>query len=209
METDDLLPISALEHLLYCKRQCALIHVDGVWIENGSTAAGRALHERVDDGGLEARPGVRMLRAVWLRSERLGLRGIADVVEVLGSGENERLVPVEYKRGARGKKLHDDVQVCAQAMALEEMTGRVVAEGAVYYAKTRRRRVVAIDGALRARTEESARELRAMVTGGRVPEAVLDARCEDCSLRGACVPERTGEKSERGALARSLRDALR
>ncbi len=203
MEDDALLPISALEHLLYCPRQCALIHVDGVWIENAHTAAGRLLHERVDEAEEERRPGVIVVRAAVLRCERLGLRGIADVVEFTRDSTGRWIpYPVEYKRGARRRRDHDDVQLCAQALALEEMMGVSVPEGAIYHAKSRRRRVVRIDPALRALTEETALALREMVRARRVPPPVLDARCEGCSLRAACQPELT-------AASRSLRDALR
>lgn len=206
-DDDDLLPISALEHLLYCERQCALIHVDGVWIENVHTTAGRIVHERVDAGEEEHRPGVRVARSVLVRSARLGLRGVADVVEFHPTPSGaERPYPVEYKRGGRRRHLHDEVQLTAQALALEEMTGAAVPEGAIYHAASRRRRVVKIDAALRATTADAALRLRAVLAARALPRPVLDARCDDCSLRPACQPEALVAGH---GLAEALRRALR
>ncbi len=207
MEDEDLLPISALEHLLYCPRQCALIHVDGVWVENAHTVAGKLLHERVDEPDEERRPGVVVVRAALLRCVRLGLRGVADAVEFYPErGGGWRPYPIEYKRGARRKHAHDEVQLCAQALALEEMMGVAVPEGAIFHAKSQRRRVVRIDADLRARTEDAARRLRAMVTAREVPAPVCDERCEECSLRPACQPEVTARAM---SLEEALREALR
>lgn len=207
MEDDDLLAMSALEHLLYCQRQCALIHVDGVWVENVHTTAGRILHERADSAEDTHHPDVRVVRSLVLRSLRLRLRGIADVVE-FHPGPGGRLLPypVEYKRGARKARLHNDVQLCAQAMALEEMTGEAVLEGAIYHGLTKRRLVVKIDATLRAETVAAAARLHAMVQAREVPPAVFDERCEHCSLRSACQPER---EVVIGALATRLGEALR
>jgi CRISPR-associated exonuclease Cas4 len=201
METDDLLPISALEHLLYCERQSMLIHVDGVWLDNGHTTAGSLLHQRVDSGELEERPGVRVVRRLALRSLRLGLFGFADAVEFRQKGGREIPYPVEYKRGTRRVKLFDDVQLAAQAMALEEMTGEQVWEGAIFYGKTQRRRVVPIQDKLRAETFRAAQRLRELFLRREVPRASLDRRCQDCSLRLACQPEVDHGK---GALLRAL-----
>lgn len=207
MEDDDLLSMSALEHLAYCPRQCALIHVDGVWIENAHTTAGRILHERADSAERTNRPAVRVARSVLLRSQRLGLRGIADVVEFHPTVDGgERPYPVEYKRGRRARWLHDEVQLCAQAMALEEMMGVDVPEGAIFHGASKRRRIVAVSADLRAQTVDLAARLHEMVRRKEVPAPVLDARCEACSLRGACVPEAGREAlSLRGALERALR----
>jgi CRISPR-associated exonuclease Cas4 len=186
-ESDGYLPLSALEHLLYCERQCALIHVDGVWLENAHTTAGRQLHERVD-AAVPTR-GVEEARSVPVRSDELRVYGIADVVE-LRQLEGRRVpYPVEYKRGARRKWLHDEVQLAAQAMALEEMTGTSVKRGAIFYGKSKRRREVAIDDELRARTRRAAQRLHGIVRGRLVPPPVHDARCRNCSLRAACLPE--------------------
>lgn len=187
MEEDDYLAISALQHLLYCERQMALIHVEGVWAENASTVAGRVLHERVDTDEVTSKPGVTVLRHVSLRSDRLRLRGIADVVEVHDGG---RIVPIEYKRTGKKAPLADAVQVAAQAMALEEMIGTSIAEGFVFHGKTRRRSRVVVDHLLRSRVSEAARRLHELVSGLHVPAAVFDKRCEDCSLEPRCMPQR-------------------
>ncbi|MCS6901820.1 MAG: CRISPR-associated protein Cas4 [Myxococcales bacterium] len=202
METDDLLPISALEHLLYCERRSMLIHVDGVWLDNGHTTAGSLLHQRVDSGELEERPGLRVIRHLALRSLRLGLFGFADAVEFHSKQGREIPYPVEYKRGVRRVKLYDDVQLAAQAMALEEMTGEQVTEGAIFYGKTQRRRVVPIDEQLRAETFRAAQRLRELFLRREVPSAFLGRHCQDCSLRLACQPEVHHDK---GALLRALR----
>jgi CRISPR-associated exonuclease Cas4 len=205
-ESDAYLPLSALEHLLYCERQCALIHVDGIWIENVHTTAGRQLHERVDAPDVSRSDEVIVARAVPVRSDVLRLFGIADVVEFRGVGEHVVPYPVEYKRGARKSWLHDEVQLAAQAMALEEMTGVAVAVGAIFYGKSKRRREVAIDGALRAHTRAAAGRLHEIIGRAIVPAPVADERCEQCSLRPACVPEvRFGDL----LLASALRKALR
>ncbi len=134
-------PLSALQHWAYCPRQCALIHLEQVFEENLFTQRGQALHKRVDDPGYEIRDGLRVERALPLFSDRLGLVGKADVVEFLPHGTP---YPVKYKQGSRHKRADiaacDDLQLAAQALCLEEMFGRVVSEGALYYAASRRRR---------------------------------------------------------------------
>lgn len=205
METDELLPISALNHVLYCERRAALIHVDGVWVENAHTTAGEILHERVDSAEETNRPGIRVVRTLALRSERLGLYGIADAVEFHLRGGREHPYPVEYKRGARRKWENADVQLAAQAMALEEMTGQTVAEGAIFHAKAQRRRVVRIDAALRKLTTDTAMRLHELMRSRIVPSAVLKPQCEGCSLKVACAPEVSLEHQRLGA---ALRDRL-
>ncbi len=207
MEDEDLLPMSALEHLAYCPRQCALIHVDGVWSENALTTAGRILHERADSTEATSRPEVQVARSVWLRSDRLGLRGVADVVEFHPSPDGRlRPFPVEYKRGRKARWLGNEAQLCAQAMALEEMLGVAVPEGAIFHGASKRRTVVAIDARLRDETRRLSEALRVMVTTRAMPPPVRDARCDDCSLRAKCVPEvDLGAASLRRALEEALR----
>ena len=166
---DELIPISALQHMLYCPRRCALIHIERQWAENRFTAEGNLLHQRADAGGHESRRGVRIARSVAVRSLQLGVFGIADVVEVRDEGA---LYPVEYKRGRPKGHRADQVQLCAQALCLEEMLGGPVPEGALFYGRSRRRRVVVFDSDLRALTERVAadtRELRRVAphAGGR------------------------------------------
>lgn len=181
------MPISALQHWLFCPRQCALIHVERLWSENRLTAEGRILHARADGGAGDRRKGLKTLRTVEIGSVRLGLHGIADVVEL----EGEVIRPVEYKRGRPKPHRADEVQLCAQALCLEEMIGRQISEGALFYGETRRRKAVAFDDGLRALTLRIASEVRAMIATGQVPPPVFDTRrCRACSLIALCRPER-------------------
>lgn len=183
----DRIPISALQHYSYCPRQCALIHLEQTFTENVHTVRGRVVHERVDEPETRSENGVQIQTAVPLVSERLGLIGKADVVEVLPDG---RLRPVEYKHGSRHRREHDDVQVAAQALCLEEMTGKPVAEGVIYHFNSRRRRVVPITAELRATVDTIVRQVRAMLNGRAIPPPVEDERlCRECSLRDDCQPE--------------------
>ena len=177
--------ISALEHYSYCPRQCALIHVEQVFDENLYTLRGRRVHERTDDPGSRLEKGVRVERGLPLFSERLGLIGKADVVEFHADGI---LYPVEYKSGGRRQKQHDNLQLCAQAMCLEEMLDREVSHGAIYYHGSRRRREVAFDSDLRSLTEESVLAVRELLGAATIPPPVADARCPKCSLFDACMP---------------------
>ena len=186
MSLGDSLPISALQHWLFCPRQCALIHVERLWAENAYTAEGRILHERADEGRPESRDGVRMLRSVQLASEALGLHGVADVVELRGSAP----FPVEYKRGRPKAHRADEVQLCAQALCLEEMIGCSISEGALFYGKNRRRKVVAMDDDLRALTCAVAAEARQALGDGVLPAPVYEPKkCGACSLVELCRPE--------------------
>ncbi len=177
--------ISALEHFVYCSRQCALIHVDGVWIDNVHTVRGQAGHRRVDDPGSRTIRGVRVVRAVPLFSERLNLSGRADAVEVHDDG---RIVPVEYKIGTRhGNAAH--VQLCAQAMCLEEMLGVPVPKGAIWFGGPRRRLSVSIDEALREETLDVISAVNKLLENRYLPSAPDDERCEQCQLIGHCLPD--------------------
>src|SRR3954447_6042851 len=163
-DEDDLLPISALQHLVFCPRQCALIHVERQWAENRLTAEGQLLHARVQSGETTTRGALRVLRALPLLSRRLGLTGYADVVEIRrAKGGGEQAFPVEYKRGKTKPHDADRVQLCAQALCIEEMAGLPVPEGALFYGMPRRRETVVLDTALRERTETLITELRQMI----------------------------------------------
>jgi len=190
-ETEELEPvlISALEHYSYCPRQCALIHVEQTFEENTYTVQGHMLHERVDESAEEIRHDVRIERGLSLWSKRLGLVGRADVVEFHG----EAPYPIEYKRSPRRQWGHDDLQLCAQALCLEEMTGHEVPCGAIYYHGSRRRKEVVCDAALRQRVTETVVAVRQMLATGALPPAVNDARCQHCSLKGSCLPGVVGE----------------
>ncbi len=185
---DDLVPLSALQHHLFCPRQCALIHLEQMWAEDAATAEGRLLHERVDAGGAETRPGLRVERGVTLRSDALGVSGRADAVEF--HGRPPVPFPVEYKRGKPKPHRADEVQLCAQAICLEEMFGCLVPAGALFYGTTRRRTSVVFDEALRTLTAQVAAEVRANLAAGRTPPPVLMPGCRRCSLQGACQPAR-------------------
>jgi len=183
----ELVPLSALEHFSYCPRQAALIHVEAVWEENVFTLRGRFVHETPDLPGTELQEGVRVERALPLYSRRLGLVGRADVVEFHG----EVPYPVDYKHGPRRRREHDDLQLCGQAVCLEEMLGVPVPRGAIFHASSRRRREVEFDAALRRRLEEAVAALRQLLGQTLLPPAVHDARCRHCSLWDACLPGAT------------------
>ena len=188
MGEDELVPISALQHMLYCPRQCALIHTERQWAENRYTAEGHTLHKRADTGGDERRGGIRVERSVPIRSLRLGVSGVADVVEMRYDGCP---YPVEYKRGRPKAHRADEVQLCAQAMCLEEMLGKPVPEGALFYGRTRRRKVIAFDGDLRALTEHIVVDTRRMLAGGETPPPeYVPQKCDACSLNEICQPKK-------------------
>lgn len=191
MREADLVPLSALQHYLYCPRQCALIHVEQQWAENRYTAEGRILHDKTHAPGGESRNGIKTVRAMPVRSLRLGVSGIADVVELHERDECIQPCPVEYKRGRPKAHRADEVQLCAQAMALEEMFGTEVPEGMLFYGKTRRRQAVVFDADLRALTERIAAETRALIQSGITPAPVYQrAKCDRCSLLEICRPKR-------------------
>ncbi len=191
---DDLLPISALQHLRFCRRRCALVHLEQLWAENRFTAEGRHLHRRVDDPRLgETRPGIRISRSLEIRSYQLGLCGKADVVEFrdAGPGVAPEVTIVEYKRGRPKKGLNDEfhVQVCAQALCLEEMLGVTIDRGAIFYGKVRRRDAIIFDQTLRQRTHQAIEELHNMIRSGYTPQAKYERKCRRCSLRDLCMPK--------------------
>ena len=186
-ETPLAVPLSALQHYSYCPRQCALIHVEQSFDENLHTLRGRAVHERVDEPESCLEGGIRVERALPLYSEKLGLVGKADVVEFLPDGTP---YPVEYKHGPRRARIHDEIQLAGQAICLEEMTGHVVPEGAIYHHSSRRRRPVVITDELRKRVIEIANSVREMLKAGLVPKPPEDRRCcRGCSLIDLCQPE--------------------
>lgn len=185
----DLLPISALQHLRFCPRQCAFIHIERLWVENRLTAEGRAMHEVTHEPGTSTRSGVRTVRALVLRSQALGLQGVADVVEFHQAGGSETPYPVEYKRGKPKENNADAIQLCAQALCLEEMLGISVPEGALFYGQTKRRLAVTIDAALRGETKRLAAELSGLIASGRTPPPEYAPRCHQCSFYDHCKPQ--------------------
>ncbi len=180
-----MLPLSALQHLLFCERQCALIHLEQAWAENRFTVEGNLLHEKAHDGPDESRPGVRITRGLPLRSERLQLSGQADIVEFHREGT---IIPVEYKRGKPKANDSDRVQLCAQALCLEEMFETSIGEGFLFYGKRQRRTTVAFDHDLRHATEAAAARLHELIASRLTPPAVREKKCESCSLERICLP---------------------
>ncbi len=202
----DLLPLSALQHLAFCERQCALIHIEQAWSENRFTAEGRIMHEHVHEQGYESRGMVRIERGVFLKSLRLGLVGQADVVEFHQIQDGWQPFPVEYKRGKPKANRCDEIQLCAQALCLEEMLDQKIPNGALFYGKTRRRKEVCLDQELRELTISAARSLHALVKKGVIPPAIYDKRCKSCSLADVCMPGNAdGTHSARAYLDNLLR----
>jgi CRISPR-associated exonuclease Cas4 len=192
-------PISAIEHYSYCPRQCALIHIEQTYEENVFTIRGSLAHERVDLGDESVARGVRVLRSIPLWSQRLSLRGKADLVEFRPEGP----YPVEYKVGRRVRE-HADLQLCAQALCLEEMLGIAIPRGAIYSHATRRRYEVVFDERLRERTVAVIGSIRRMLRGQRLPPAPNDARCPNCSLLTSCMPAVVAEAARLRGLQGSL-----
>ncbi|MBZ0096627.1 MAG: CRISPR-associated protein Cas4 [Sulfuricella sp.] len=198
---DEATSISALNQYAYCPRRCGLIFMEGDFADNIHTARGTAEHERVDATRHEALEGRRLETALPLWSDRLGLVGRADVVEIFPDGTP---YPVEYKHGSRKKWGNDDIQLAAQAMCLEEMTGKVVTHGAIYHHGSRRRREVVITQELRDKVEETVNAIRAMMDSGKLPPPVNDARCKECSLKEICQPQAVAARAMRHVLLETL-----
>lgn len=204
---EEYIQLSALQHYVYCPRQCALIHMDMAWAENVFTAQGRLLHEKADSGKHESRGSLRTVTGLLLRSALHGVSGKADVVEFHLQEGVWRPYPVEYKRGGPKKHDADRIQLCMQALCLEEMLGLDVPEGALFYGKNRRRQRVGFDAALRRRCAEAAAAVHALLEAGRLPEAANDERCPGCSLHERCMPALSGTKDgSRRYLASLLAD---
>lgn len=220
--------ISALQHYLFCPRQCALIHVEGVWSENFLTASGRILHERTDSGVRETRGDVHRATSLRLFSSRLGLTGVADVVEffrvnephgptgaawavqLTGSQGWWRPFPVEYKRGRPKERRADEVQLCAQALCMEEMYSVRIDVGALFYGEMRRRVDVSFDSSLRELTEEMVASVRRLLVDGKTPSVDRHTGCDACSLVDICCPEQIAVgTSARDWLDRRIRQELK
>lgn len=187
---EDFLMLSALQHFLFCSRQCALIHIEQIWLENLFTAEGRVMHDRAHEERFEKRPGVRIERGIPLRSRKLGLIGIADIVEFHKIKDRQWLpFPVEYKRGKPKMGNCDKVQLCAQAICLEEMLKVGIPAGAIFYGRTRHRLDVEFTEKLRRETEETAYQLHQFLKEGKTPKAEYEKKCESCSLIEVCMPK--------------------
>ncbi|MGD9157783.1 MAG: CRISPR-associated protein Cas4 [Desulfobacteraceae bacterium] len=208
---DDLLPLSGLQHFIFCKRQTALIHIEQSWAENRLTAEGRILHDKVHEGGSESRGDIRYEYAMPLRSLRLGLIAKADVVEfhrVDSTAEGEPAVwrpfPVEYKHGKPKKDNSDGVQLCAQAMCLEEMMQIKINKGALFYGKIRRRQEVCFDDDLRSLTKSIAGQYHELIKSGQTPRAVYMKKCDNCSMYELCLPKSMGKPRMIGSYLKEM-----
>ena len=194
--------VSALNQYTYCPRRCGLIYLESEFADNIHTSRGNAEHECVDQSGyVTTREGARAEYALPVWSDRLGLIGKCDVVEFWPDGN---IYPVEYKHGLRKKRLNDDLQLVAQALCLEEMTGKVITHGAIYHHSSRRRREVAITQDLRGKVEETVKAIRAMLDSGKLPPPVNDARCKECSLKEICQPKVLAETVGQRAMLAEL-----
>ena len=184
---DQLLPLSALQHWLYCPRQCGLIHLEQVWAENKFTAEGQVLHHKAHEGPDESKAGVRITRSLPVRSFNLGISGQCDIVEFHADG---RVVPVEYKRGKPKSHRADELQLCAQAMCLEEMLGVKISSACLFYGENRRRTTVEFDETLRRLVTDTATALHTMIASRQTPLAEYESRrCDACSLIELCQPK--------------------
>ena len=184
---DQLLPLSALQHWLFCPRQCGLIHLEQAWAENKFTAEGQVLHKKAHEGEDESKAGVRITRSMSVRSLVLGISGQCDIVEFHKTG---LVVPVEYKRGKPKSHRADEVQLCAQAMCLEEMLGVAISSGGLFYGEKKRRTAVEFDISLRQLVVETSATLHAMIDSRQTPTAeYLARRCDACSLIELCQPK--------------------
>nr|WP_321382351.1 CRISPR-associated protein Cas4 [uncultured Vibrio sp.] len=182
-----LIPLSALQHYVFCPRQCALIHNEQAWADNFLTAQGIQLHERVDHGEPETRKGIRYERGVAVAAPTLGLTGKLDLLEY--NKKSHCYIPVEYKRGRPKIDDCDTIQLCAQALCIEEMTSASVTTGALWYWQTRKRCEVAIDDALRHKTLTTIADVKQLLLEGKTPKAKWGSTCKACSLIELCYPK--------------------
>ncbi len=214
---DHLLPISALQHLAFCPRQWGLMYLENQWQENRLTAQGGLLHKRAHQGGRELRDGIVLTRGLRLHSLRLGLVGVADLVEFHPAGDNPgvelpgmegrwRPWPVEYKRGRPKPGDWDLVQLCAQALCLEEMLGVAVPRGDIFYGQPRRRLEVELDQELRRRTGELCHRLHRLARVGGTPPPRAGPHCRSCSLVDICLPKLSGRRRVSSYLDRARRE---
>lgn len=186
---DDFIMISALQHYVYCPRQCGLIHVDDVWHENLFTVRGNILHDKVDTDTYETRGTLKTVRGLRIHSFQFGIVGRCDVVEFRDLKTGEEIMPVEFKSGEPKDDISDKVQLCAQVFCLEEMLNTKITRGAFFYGKIRRRDIVEIDNELRSQTESIIGFVREIVSRKIVPPAEYVTKCRNCSLYDICQPK--------------------
>lgn len=196
-EEEDYLMMSGIQHFCYCERQWALIHIDQVWADDSRTVSGDIFHKRPDDGSRERRGDTLILRGVRVSSSELGLSGICDVVELKKDLDGVEIkdmegrysiMPVEYKVGGHKVDDCDRVQLCAEAMALEESLGTAIESGCLFYGKERRREVVTIGDDLRRKTRTLSEEMHRRYGSGSIPIAEYGQKCKKCSLLDLCFP---------------------
>jgi CRISPR-associated exonuclease Cas4 len=189
--SDDYPPLSALNDILFCPRRCALHRLEGLWRDNAHTASGSLDHRRVHAARDHDEANFRTARGLWLVSHRLRIVGVADLVEFHpGQGDGPDVpFPVEYKRGKRRRWDNDEVQLCAQALCLEEMLGVAVPAGAVFHIQSKRRRDVVFDDALRRKTTDTAVRLHALLASGATPPPIVHPKCKQCSVNALCLPD--------------------
>jgi len=198
---EDFIMISALQHYVYCPRQCGLIHVDDVWNENLFTTRGKILHQKVDSDTYETRGDIKTVRGLRIHSCRLGITGKCDVVEFRETKNGQEILPVEFKSGKPKEDISDKVQLCAQVLCLEEMLNKPISKGAFFYGKIRRRSLIEIDSALRRQTEDVISKVREIVSSQTVPSAEYDAKCRNCSLIDICKPKAMNKKKLKNYLS--------
>jgi CRISPR-associated exonuclease Cas4 len=186
---DDFIMISALQHYVYCPRQCGLIHVDDVWQENLFTTRGNILHEKVDTDTYETRGTLKTVRGLRIHSFKYGIVGRCDVVEFREGENGNAVMPVEFKSGEPKEDVSDKVQLCAQVFCLEEMMNIEILQGAFFYGKIRRRNVIEITGELRLQAENIINSVREIVSSKKIPPAEYGAKCRNCSLQSICQPK--------------------
>ncbi|MDR2800480.1 MAG: CRISPR-associated protein Cas4 [Desulfovibrio sp.] len=202
---DDFIQLSAVQHYMYCPRQCALIHLEMVWEENRATVEGRLLHETVDAGKVEVRGDLKQAAGLLLCSRVLGVSGKADMTEFHREDGIWRPFPVEYKRGLGRSMRADSVQLCLQALCLEEMLGMPVREGAIFYGKVRRRKKVEFSTALREQTIATVRAVHDLLRQDLLPSPANDPRCHQCSLVKQCRPGEAAAPGRAVSYLESLR----
>ena len=212
-EEDDLLLLSGIQHFAFCERQWGLIHVENQWFENVRTVEGKNLHQRVDDPYFtETRGDVKVVRSVPLVSKTLGLYGVADVIELQKVPEDNsgvRYSIVEYKRGSPKPDDRDEVQLCAQAICLEEMLAIALDYGYLYYGETKHRHKVEFNETLRTRVKDLAERMHNLFAKGETPQPVKDKRCKNCSMADICVPELAKGNNKTEKYLNSVFDEMR
>lgn len=201
---EDFTPISALQHFVFCKRRAALVHIERLWTENQATVEGNAMHERAHGEIFESRGDVRFRTTLPVRSRILGIVGVTDVVEFRRSSSGGVALdgasglwtpyPVEYKRGSEHKEIAYEVQLCAQALCIEEMLSTQINWGAIYWGGSHKRQEIEFSQSLRAYTEQKVRELQAFLNEGKTPPPHYEKKCKGCSMLDVCMPKELEKK---------------